>query len=220
MGEPGSSGLSHHQTRPESRVLSDDERDAEALPHSITAVLDRVCEARDGNSTSVGDLVEGLGQLGHSVLVLVPGLLVITPLSGVPGLSSFFGLTIALVSLQMLVGRHHLWLPGWLLKRRIPTSRIEKAVSYLRAPARFIDRHTTVRLGILVHRPFRSILQLACMLCGLAMPFLELVPFSSSILGAAVAFFAIALVAKDGLVALAGLSFLAAVLILVLRLAA
>jgi hypothetical protein len=50
----------------------------------------------------------------------------------------------------------------------------------------------------------RKWIQAMCLICGLSMPFLELVPFSSSILGMAVLFFATSLITRDGLFVLFG----------------
>ncbi|MCW2309064.1 exopolysaccharide biosynthesis protein [Rhodobium gokarnense] len=188
--------------------------------HSITAVLDRTCEVASEGEVSVKDTVESLGAASHSALILLPALLAITPLSGVPGASSFFGLTIALVSLQMLIGRESLWLPDFLLRRSIDSAKLEKAIGFLRRPARFVDRHTRERLGLLVRPPARSLLQAACLGCGLVMPFLEVIPFTSSIMVTAVAFFATALVVRDGLLAAAGLAFVAAAATLALNVVA
>ncbi len=178
--------------------------------YSIVEILDRTREAAGSDKTSVRQAVESLGHVSHSALVLLPAILVVTPLSGIPGVSSVAGLIIGLISLQGVLGRNYLWLPEWILQREIDTGKLEKSLGYLRWPARFVDRHTERRLLFLVRPPARKALQAACMLCGFAMPFLELVPFSSSILAAAVSFFATALVADDGLLAITGLMFVAA----------
>jgi len=192
---------------------------SENMSHSITETLDRTRDAARGEKTSVGAIVEALGHVSYGAVILVPALLVITPLSGIPGLSSVVGIIIALVSAQMLAGRRHLWLPRWILRRRIDSGSLRKALGYLEKPASFIDRHTRPRLSFLVRPPTRSVLQATCMICGLAMPFLELVPFSSSILGAAISFFAIALVVRDGMFAAIGLLFLAGAALAVIQFA-
>ncbi|MBB4301334.1 hypothetical protein GGD81_000349 [Rhodobium orientis] len=173
--------------------------------YSITAVLDRTCEIASGEEVSVDETVTSLGAASQSALILLPALLAITPLSGIPGASSFFGLTIALVSLQMLIGRDHVWLPGWILRRRISSDKLKSALGFLRRPARFVDRYTRERLHLLMSPPARSLLQAACVACGLVMPFLEVIPFTSSIVAGAVTLFAAALVVRDGLLAAGGI---------------
>jgi hypothetical protein len=53
------------------------------------------------------------------------------------------------------------------------------------------------------------VLQLASLLSGAAMPVLELVPLTSSILGLAVVFFSVSMVTRDGLLALGGMAVIA-----------
>jgi hypothetical protein len=50
--------------------------------------------------------------------------------------------------------------------------------------------------------------QMLCVLCGLAMPFLELLPFSSSLLGMAVLLISVGFLVRDGVYTLAGLVFI------------
>lgn len=184
--------------------------------HTIGEILDRTSEAAGNDRISVRQIVGSLGHISHSALILLPSILVVTPLSGIPGLSSIAGLIIGLISLQGVLGRKHLWLPDWILTREVDSGKLRTALGYLRWPANFIDRHTRRRLLFLVGPPARTALYAACMLCGFAMPFLELVPFSSSVLAAAASFFATALVAQDGLLAAIGLLLIGAAGVLIL----
>jgi len=158
-----------------------------------------------GDQVSIAAIVESLGTASLSAVMLLPALVVVTPLSGIPGLSSVCGVLIALVAAQRVVGKRHLWLPEWLLSRRIEREKLANTITWLDKPAYWIDRLTRRRLSPLVHKPFSTLMALICVACGLAMPVLELVPFSSSILGSAVSLAAIALVAKDGAVGLLAL---------------
>jgi hypothetical protein len=56
-----------------------------------------------------------------------------------------------------------------------------------------------------VQPPLSVLPKLVCVLCGAAMPFLELVPFSSSILASAVVLIGLSILARDGLFALLGI---------------
>lgn len=184
---------------------------------AIIDILDQAEAAATADEVSVNDVVCELGALSYSALLLVPALLVVTPLSGVPGLSSILGSMIALISLQMLIGRNHLWLPKWILKRKVSSRKFRDALDHLRKPAAWIDRHTHPQFTVLVSDPARRVLQFACMVCGAAMPMLEIVPFTSSLLGLAVSLFATALVTRDGLLAAVGWALIASVATIVTR---
>ena len=168
-------------------------------------VLDRARSAAGQGPVSVARIVGSLGHASHAAVMLIAALIVVTPLSGIPGLSSTGGLIIAVTAAQMIFGRRSLWLPGFVLRRKVSGQRFCAGLSWLHKPAAFIDRHTRARWGLLLRKPGRTAVQALCLLCGLAMPFLELVPFSSSFLASAVAVLSVALVVKDGALALLGL---------------
>jgi hypothetical protein len=177
---------------------------------SIGGILDCIADAGDGALVRVQDIVSALGRASFGPLLLVPALIVVTPLSGIPGLSSVGGIIIALISIQMTLGRDHVWLPRWIMRRTIDRQRFERALQKLKKPAAWIDKVTKKRITVLVEPPVSILPQALCVLCGAAMPFLEFVPMSSSLLAAGVVFFAVALVTRDGLVAILGFAMLAA----------
>ncbi|WP_235756513.1 exopolysaccharide biosynthesis protein [Paracoccus salsus] len=171
---------------------------------SIVDLIERVETASDEGSTSVGQILAVLGQGSFSPNLLIPALGVASPLSGVPLFSSFCGIIIALVSLQMLSGRDHIWLPEAVKARRVRTARLVQVAEMLKRPARLLDRMTRQRLTFMFRFPFHLLSLLICMICGLLMPFMELVPFTSSIAGGIVALFAFGMLARDGVFTLLG----------------
>lgn len=173
---------------------------------SITDLIDRVSTASDGDQTSVAQIVSALGATSFLPNMMIPALAVVSPLSGVPLFSSICGLTIALVAIQMLFQRDHIWLPDFMMRKHLETRRVQKATNWMRKPAGFLDRITKERLSLLVRRPFLWVTQAICLICGLVMPFLELVPFTSSLMGVVVCLFAFGMLARDGLFTLLGLA--------------
>lgn len=170
----------------------------------ITNLIGRVRGAADDDRVSVQRVVQALGEDSLPPNLMIPALAVVSPLSGVPLFSSICGMLIALISAQMLIGRHHVWLPDFLMRRKVPGSRMRTALDWMERPARFLDRVTDKRLTPLVRRPMRWIVQAVCLCCGLAMPVLELVPFTSSLMGIVVSLLAFGLLARDGIFVLLG----------------
>ncbi|MFN3277433.1 MULTISPECIES: exopolysaccharide biosynthesis protein [Paracoccus] len=171
----------------------------------ITDLIGRVRGAADVPRVSVRSVVEALGEDSLPPNLMIPALAVVSPLSGVPLFSSICGIMIALISAQMLIGRDHVWLPGFLMDRRVSGAKLRKGLDWMERPARFLDRVTDERLTLLVRRPMRWIVQAICLCCGMAMPFLELVPFTSSLMGVVVSLMAFGLLARDGAFVVLGL---------------
>ncbi|MCI2394047.1 exopolysaccharide biosynthesis protein [Aliiroseovarius sediminis] len=177
-----------------------------APDNQIADIVDTIDEIREDDETSIGDIVQHLGVASFTPILLFVSLVIVTPLSGVPGLSSICGILIALVSGQLLLGRNELWLPDFITRRRIPGRKLDKALLQLQGPLGWVQEVTTRRLAFLTVPPVSYLLYSICFLCGAAMPFLELVPMTSSLLAAVVALLAIALISRDGVFTLLGLT--------------
>jgi hypothetical protein len=179
-------------------------------PESIEDVLDCVEEAAEGEKrVSVADIVDQIGDGAFPPLIMVPALIMISPASAVFGVSSFCGLLIVLIAIQMVVGRHKLWLPRFLLEREISKTRLDKAVSFLSKPARLVDGLTGKRLAFLVSPPLERFWAAVCVCLAIVTPIFELVPMSATIIASAVMLFCLAMLAKDGILALMGLAVVA-----------
>lgn len=173
---------------------------------TLAAIVDRVIEATYKEQVDINDLVQSIGHASFTPLLLFPAIAVATPLSGIPLFSSLMGVLIFLVAVQMLFRRDQLWLPQWLLRRKTNSSRVRSVFQRLRPALEWLDTHTYARLAAFVHRPLIFISQILCVLSGLMMPFLEFVPFSSSLIGSAVALLAFGMLARDGLFVIFGLT--------------
>lgn len=171
----------------------------------IEDVLSSVRDLKDQDLDTVGDVVDYLGPTSFLPILLIISLIVVTPLSSIPGLSAFSGITIALIAGQLLWGRDDLWLPDWIRKRPIPKDRVQKALGKMEKPLSKLQDLTTARLKILAKGPMARVLLAVCMICGLMMPFLEVVPATSSMLAAVIALLTVSIMSRDGLFALAGL---------------
>lgn len=178
----------------------------DCAPESIEDVLECVEEAgATDERVSVGEIVHRIGEGAFPPLMLAPALVVVTPASAIIGLSTFCGMIVALVAFQMVIGRDRLWLPAFILNRTVRQQRLERILGHIERPARFIDRLTRRRLTILVDPPMARLWALICLLLSLIIPVLELVPMSSTIIAATISLFALAMLARDGLLVVVGL---------------
>lgn len=185
--------------------MQDDPQFRASNPHALGSLLDRLGDLTGGGRVHISDLMASLGQTSFIPLLVLPAIIVVSPLSIIPTLPTICGLMIALIAMQMLMGRDHLWLPQFILRRSVNSDQLRAALHRIRKPAGWIDRIVAHRLGVLVSPPLSGLLVAACMLAGVAMPLLEVLPFTSSVLAAAIGLIAIGLMVKDGAVALVGL---------------
>lgn len=180
---------------------------ADDLPEepAVSSIVNDLEKNLDDRRTTLGDVIEAFGQRSFLATMLVPALIAFSPLSGIPMLSTMLGLAIALSAAQMLIGRDHLWLPR--LIKRVPLGETAngRAMGAVEKVANWLDRYSRSRFSRFTSGPFRKVSVAICLVCGSLMPLLELVPFSSSLLGLIVLLLSVGLLARDGLFVFLGM---------------
>jgi hypothetical protein len=174
--------------------------------HGLEQLLGIVRTAGDDEEhVAIQDIVPAVGQRGFGPLLLIPGIAAASPLSGIPGVPTTMGLLAMLVAAQMVWGRSQLWLPQWLLRRKVTRRRLDRAVEVVSPVARFLDKLIRPRLTWLTQAFATRVVAGLCVAVAATMPPLELVPFAATSAGAVLAMFGMALLADDGLLVLLGL---------------
>lgn len=160
-------------------------------------------DTRDSDTVSLDAIVQEVGTRSFGPLLLLAGLVTVMPVVGdIPGVPTVMALLVLLVAGQLLFGRDRFWLPRWVLERSVKRERLRRALGWMRTPARWVDRLLRPRLAFLVRGGGQYAVAVACVLIALAMPPMELVPFSANAAGAVLVTFGLALIARDGVFAL------------------
>ena len=162
-------------------------------------VLETAIEEGGEGTISVGDLLNMFGHRSFGPIITLLGLLVVLPpLGGIPGLPAVIGVIILLFSIQILFGADHIWMPSFVEKRSIETSKLKEAEDKVKPWLERIDRTITERLAWATGRVATYLAAIAVSLLAILMIPLELVPFAVAAPGVAIVLFGLALVAKDG----------------------
>ncbi|MCO1334411.1 exopolysaccharide biosynthesis protein [Microbulbifer sp. OS29] len=165
---------------------------------------------------SIQHVIEAVGIRSFAPFLVVIGLILFSPLSGIPGMSISMGLLLLLVAIQLLLQRTHIWLPQWLLNRSISKKKLMATLHWMERPARVADRWIQPRMGFVVRSYGTCAIAVTCTLIALALPLMEVIPFSASTAGLALTIFGLALVAHDGLLALIAFAVTSSLLILII----
>lgn len=177
--------------------------------HNLQSLLDQIEKSTEGDdSISVDAVLKATGKRSFGPMLLIPGLIALSPLSGIPGMPTIVGIMVLLIAGQLLVGRSEFWFPKFILRRSISRPRFEKAAGAMRSVARYVDKLLKQRLSVLTKGPATYTIAALCLLLSLIAPVLELLPFAITGLGAALTALGLALIADDGLLALIALGFL------------
>lgn len=171
-------------------------------PHTLVDMLERVSAlGAENDKVSLGAMLAVIGRRAYCPLLLVIGLISISPLTAAPG-ATWLAATITLaLSVQMALGAPHPWLPGGALAARIPGGTLRAAATAAMPWARRIDIALRPRLTWLVDPPFVFVTALACAAAALITFPLGLIPLAPLAPGSAICLFGLALMTRDGLVA-------------------
>lgn len=184
-----------------SEQLPGGQRHPSRTPLGLT--LDRVMAMHDDDPVTLREIARIFGSAGPLKVLLITALIAVSPLSGIPMVSAACGIVIALTAAQLLVQRERLWLPAFLARRAIAARRLKAGLARIAPMARWLEARMQPRWQPLIREPMRGALLAVCMMCGLIMPFMELIPFSASLLALTVSVIALALIVEDGVFAAA-----------------
>lgn len=165
--------------------------------------FDHAIAASDGEKVTVRALLDEFDDRSFGPIFTILGLLcVIPPIGAIPLLPSVIGFVMLLFSVQMVVGRNHVWLPGFVESFSISESKVRKASDVSRPALEFVDAQIAERLRWATAGPARYAAAVLVTLLALLLIPLELVPFAVAAPGIAITAVGVALTARDGLLML------------------
>lgn len=95
----------------------------------VTDLLDAILDDTEGESeVSMSTLLGTLDNRSYGPLLLLPGILAVSPVGAIPGMSVVTGLLIVLIASQALWGRAHPWLPSRLLEFSFSRDRMRRGI--------------------------------------------------------------------------------------------
>ncbi|WP_110651015.1 exopolysaccharide biosynthesis protein [Salinicola peritrichatus] len=171
----------------------------------LTDIIETLDRQVDGDTISLQDIVDTFNSRGFGPVVALPGLIALLPTGAVPGVPSLCGIFIALIAIQLVMGRKSPWLPRRLRERGIEHDRWHRLIQRVRPWTQRIDYLLKPRLQWLTGRIAQRLLALLMVCLGLVMIPLELLPFAAALPALAIVVMALGLTAGDGLMMLIGL---------------
>lgn len=174
--------------------------------HPLESVIDSIVElGKKQENVSVSDIQTEVGQRSFGPFLFVPAIFEISPLGGIPGVPTLISLIVIITAAQMLIGRRHFWLPGFISRRSIKGKRIEPALKKIRPVVQLVDKALRPRLQRITKKPWNRAVASLCILCALVVPPLEVIPFASTGPFAAIALIGLGLMGRDGVFVLLGI---------------
>jgi hypothetical protein len=183
---------------------------------NFARLLDSLVAETSGDTVTLGQLMKVVERRSFGAVILLLGLIAVSPLTIVPGANWLVAAVTLLFSVQLLFGAQHPVLPKRLLAVSLPRDKLEFFVKQLRKTAHTADRLVRPRLTFLARPPFIIVTALICIAASLITFPLGLIPLGPVLPGISILMMGIGLTAKDGVfLLLSGLAFSGAAMLLV-----
>jgi hypothetical protein len=98
----------------------------------------------EGERVTVGQILDALDARAFGLATLIFSLPSVVPMP--PGVPTVVGIALLIVSLQMVIGRHELWLPGFLTKRSFSRVALVRAFEKLAPRLEAVEKIAKPRL--------------------------------------------------------------------------
>ena len=166
--------------------------------------LERVEEAATGEEIRLGDVVDTFNGRGFGALLILPSLVVVLPTGALPFVPFLCGAFMVLICGQIVMGRHHPWMPGPLRQIGFSRRKYELAVEKSRPYLSLLDRWSTPRLKILSRPLSQRVVAVVCILLSIVTAAVALLPIASHVFALAILCFAIGMSSRDGIMTILG----------------
>jgi hypothetical protein len=173
------------------------------MSEGVTAILNEMRDLGERDRVSVGDLLETFGSRGYGAALLVPALIEVSPVGGIPGVPTALALILASFAVQIAMERDHLTLPGFVERRSVKGGKLQKMADKLKGLGERLDRWFHGRLRRLTDGWWARVAAFCVIGLTLMVPPLEFVPFASTAPMIAIAAFGLAMLVHDGALMLA-----------------
>jgi hypothetical protein len=165
----------------------------------LSALLRQISE-RSEPTVSIAELTHLFGGRALGALLLVFGLACTLPLP--PGGTTIFGAPLVLLAPQLAIGARAPWLPGRMRRRSVATIHLKKGLPKVLVWLERIEAVSKPRLSFLFGAVGERLIGLVCTL--LALVLILPIPLGNMLPAAAVSVLSLALVQRDGALALFG----------------
>ncbi len=168
-------------------------------PPAFSEVLERLGHAGEGR-LSVGEMVRAFGDRAFGAVMLMIAIIAMLPWP--PGGTTIVGAPLLLLALELALGRETLWLPRWALNGAVDRTAYRRLTGRILPAIRFVERLSRPRLYLLTNSLAQLFIGFACLLLSvvLVLP----IPLGNMAPAAAIAFFSLGVMQRDGVAVILG----------------
>lgn len=189
----------------------------EPISDLLTKVIE---ESEDREDVSFEFLLDTFGTRTFAPILLIPAMLILTPIGAIPGLPSIVGIFILIVSSQLIIGLKHPWVPEKIDKFSVNRKKLLSTLAKLdkiKKPINYFENLLNPRIKFLTSNKIDWIYGILISLLAISMIPLEIIPFAAFLPATGICLISVALLSRDGILAILALSLTSIVWYLVIN---
>ena len=169
----------------------------------LQATLDHLDDAfEDSDTTDLISIIEAFGKRAFGPILILAGLILLTPLGAIPGVPIALGIIVISFSIQLLLGRDTPWMPKILARVKMRRKDVKKTKEKATPTLAKIDGLLRQRF-IWTSRPtFAKLTAILSIIFAITLIPLGAVPFAVVIPGFMICLLGLGTAARDGLILL------------------
>lgn len=166
---------------------------------SLTQTIEMIHDETDGKQISVDDIVQVLSSRGYGPLLIGPAIITILPTGAIPGVPDICALLVIFVSVQILMGRAHPWIPLKLKEFSMDRKKFTGVLEKVKPYSKVIDGYLYPRLTFLTRNEVQPLIAIVSILLSLAIMILGFIPFMAVVPATGILLLGVGLSSRDGL---------------------
>lgn len=170
--------------------------------HSLAETLEEVLRDQNPEGPSISELTDAVGDKGFGLLLMLLSLPSALPIPA-PGYSIPFGIAMAIIAVQIFIGKQAIWLPRRIMRFRIHPKLATKMVGTGAAFLRRVEKLIKPRIRWMHSRAGHSLLAVIILLMSLFM--MIPIPGTNTMPAMAIFIIGVSMAEEDGFIAIGAL---------------
>jgi hypothetical protein len=166
----------------------------------LKETINNIGDSCEGHRVTLGAMADSIEMRDFGLLLVVPALIVLLPVSIIPGISSLCAAITLFAGFHILFGREVLWLPERARNISFNGSRVTRALGKMGPVAKKMDRLSRPRFSFMTTGFAAKLVSAIVIILAGATIFLGFIPFIDMAFMLPVVFFGLGSYTQDGLI--------------------
>lgn len=168
-------------------------------PH-LKETINNISYSCAGHRVTLGAMADAIEMRDFGILLVIPALIILLPISIIPGISSLSAAVTLFAGIHILFGREVLWLPQRVRRISFNGNKVTRILGKMRPVAKKMDRLSKQRLSFMTTGFAEKLVSGIVIILASATIFLGFIPFIDMAFMLPVVFFGLGSYTQDGLI--------------------